>query len=366
MDDGVVSCALDTLREDIISSLLKQGFSLEGEKLCPPNFSSKEEIRQFYRDARQRKLERNRKWLSGEEDKLIRHFANGSEIEPEKIRPTLELIDTERKAKIFRYASLLWSVPVSDRCGRRARFLVWDESNGKLIGIFAIGDSIFNLGPRDKWIGWDKEEKTERLRYVMDIYVLGAVPPYSFLLGGKLVALLAASDETRETIRRKYGSHLALLTTTSALGRSSIYNRISVNGRKVYISVGYTKGYGLPLFPEELLEIIREVGRGDGPQCVYEGGSCWTLGVLKRGFRKLGLSSRPLRHGIRREVFVVPLAENAREFLRGVAPAPMYHNMPAEMLFGYFKERWLMPRAERDKRYRDFDRESLRLTKYLT
>ena len=33
--------------------------------------------------------------------------------------------------------------------GRRLRFLVWDDSNGKLIGILAIGDPVFNLSVRD-------------------------------------------------------------------------------------------------------------------------------------------------------------------------------------------------------------------------
>ena len=40
---------------------------------------------------------------------------------------------------VFRYASLHWSVPVSQGYGRRTRFLVIDEQNEKLIGIFALG-----------------------------------------------------------------------------------------------------------------------------------------------------------------------------------------------------------------------------------
>ena len=40
-----------------------------------------------------------------------------------------------------------------------------------------------------------------RLRNVMDAFVLGAVPPYRELLCGKLVAMLAASDEVRDAFR---------------------------------------------------------------------------------------------------------------------------------------------------------------------
>jgi hypothetical protein len=68
----------------------------------------------------------------------------------------------------------------------------------------------------------------------MDAFVLGAVPPYSSLLGGKLVAMLAASNEVRSAFKKKYSNQrslirrkkldgrLALLITTSALGRSSL------------------------------------------------------------------------------------------------------------------------------------------------
>ena len=50
---------------------------------------------------------------------------------------------------LFRAATLLWSVPVSRGYGRRMRYLVMDESNNKLIGLFALGDPVFNLKSRD-------------------------------------------------------------------------------------------------------------------------------------------------------------------------------------------------------------------------
>ena len=74
----------------------------------------------------------------------------------------------------------------------------------------------------------------------MDAFVLGAAPPYDLLLGGKLVALLATSREVQDLFHERYGNRvtligqrdpqaqLALLTTTSALGRSSVYNRLTL------------------------------------------------------------------------------------------------------------------------------------------
>jgi hypothetical protein len=40
----------------------------------------------------------------------------------------------------------------------------------------------------------------------MDAFVLGAVPPYSMLLGSKLVALLATTEEVARAFKRKSGT----------------------------------------------------------------------------------------------------------------------------------------------------------------
>jgi hypothetical protein len=315
------------------------------------------------------------------EEKVLGYFANGTEVEVERIQPCLEFVDTQFKADLFRYASLLWSIPVSAGYGRRMRFLVFDEHNHKLIGIFALGDPVYNLRVRDQWIGWDVPRKNERLYHVMDVYVLGAVPPYSYLLGGKLVALLTASDEVREMFRQRYAQkvsviqkavrepHLVLLTTTSALGRSSIYNRISIDGRKVFISIGFTEGWGHFHFSnstfEQVKAYLREIGDPVVKQYKYGSGPNWRFRVIKRCLAYLGLSPDLLHHGIKREVFAVPLASNAREFLRGEETEPAYYKMPLEFIFQYFRERWLLPRAERDQRYRAFNREEVRLSRWL-
>jgi hypothetical protein len=63
---------------------------------------------------------------------------------------------------------------------------------------------VFSVKARDEWVGWTVEKRRERLKHVMDAFILGAVPPYSYLLGGKLVAMLAASNEVRQAFREKY------------------------------------------------------------------------------------------------------------------------------------------------------------------
>jgi len=371
----------DELRQRLLNALSQQGFALSGDQLMPPNASCKDNIRQLYAHLRLERLQQARSWLLSVEEKVLPYFANGPEVDVERIRPNLELVDSQRKAGLFRYASLLWSVPVSAGYGRRMRFLVFDEHNGKLIGLFALGDPVYNLRVRDQWIGWGVPEKNERLYHVMDAYVLGAVPPYSYLLGGKLVALLTASDEVRETFRQRYARqisvirkvvrepHLVLLTTTSALGRSSLYNRLAVDGRRVFISLGFTEGWGHFHFSngtfEQVKAYLREIGDPVVERYKYGGGPNWRFRVVKRCLAHLGLSPDLLHHGIKREVFVVPLATNAREFLRGEEAEPAYYEMPKDWLFDYFRDRWLLPRVVRDRRYQTFNREDVRLSSRL-
>lgn len=383
LQETLVAVMMDeTLRHSLIDALLRQGFTLTDNQIVPPDQKDKDNIRKLYAHLRQERLQEAKPWLLSVEENLLAYFADGSEVKPEEIRPRLELVDTRWKADLFRYASLTWSVPVSAGYGRRMRFLVFDESNGKLLGLFALCDPVYNLKARDQWIGWGVKEKNERLYHVLNAYVLGAVPPYSYLLGGKLIAMLTTSDEVREAFRKRYDKvasiirgkvrkpHLVLITTTSALGRSSIYNRISFEGRKVFINLGFTKGWGQFHFSDGTFEKIKAFLREKGDPVIdefkYGGGPNWRFRVIKRCLTHLGLSSDLLKHGVKREIFAAPLAENAREFLRGETSEPLYYSRTVDQLFAYFKERWLLPRAARDKRYLSFKKEALRLSAILS
>jgi hypothetical protein len=254
---------------------------------------------------------------------------------------------------------------------------VIDDSNGKLVGLIGLGDPVYSLAPRDEWVGWTPSDRKRRLGNVMDAFVLGAVPPYSFLLCGKLVAILAASDVVRRAFKRKYrGAHsvisrrihdgrLALITTASALGRSSVYNRLRFGDRLIYQSVGFTKGSGEFHFSNGLYGAITEfVEKHCEPTAKKEQ---WGTGfrnrreVIRKCLSALGLSSNWVYHGIEREVFVVPLARNVQEFLKGKHSRLQWYKQSEAELFEFFRDRWMLGRARWDTRYRDFDRDSYRL-----
>lgn len=368
----------EEMRRRIIESLEAQGFSRCNDTLVPPDFLDKDDIRKKHQAALQVNLSKAKPGLHRHEDALLARFASGAEVNPEAFSPKLVEVKSESaEALLFRYARLQWSIPTSAGYGRRLRFLVIDESNDKLVGLIGLGDPVFALRPRDQWVGWSREECREGLHNVMDAFVLGAVPPYSYLLAGKLVALLAATDEVRSAFNAKYGrsssvisarklrSRLTLVTTTSALGRSSVYNRLRVDGRLVYESVGFTKGSGEFHFSNSLYADIRRFAEVNCAATAKQ--ERWGSGfrsrreVIRKSLVALGLPADWLYHGLRREVFVIPLAANAKTLLRGEARAPRWMHATVAEMGAFAKTRWILPRAERDRRYREFDRECLRI-----
>src|SRR2546427_45165 len=164
------------LKSRIKHSLKRQGFRIRTDHILPPRKLDKERVRTLHAVAVQHRQERSRDGLVRFESRLLQRVALGAEVVPEKIRPRLVEVQPDSDDELlFRYASLHWSIPVSSGYGRRLRFLVIDEQNGKLVGLFGLADPVFSLGARDKWIGWDIDTRKANLHHVMDAYVLGAV-----------------------------------------------------------------------------------------------------------------------------------------------------------------------------------------------
>jgi hypothetical protein len=366
------------LRELIETSLRQQGFNIQHGQIILPPTVSKDQLRCLHRLSVQHRVEQARPRLERYEDRLLERIASGTEVDPPKVTPRLVEVrpDTEDEL-LFRYASLHWSIPTSSGYGRRLRFLVEDAHNGKLIGLFGLCDPVFSVAARDAWVGWDRNARKARLRNVMEAFILGAVPPYSMLLGGKLVAMLCGCDEVRQAFRRKYGqgqsliSHhsadgrLAMITTTSALGRSSIYNRLWYHDRLLMLSVGYTSGWGEFQFTNGAYAQLRDYAEKYCAKTAKH--ASWGRGfrnrreVVRRVLADVGLPRNMMNHGIRRELFVMPLAKNTREFLRGEHQRLLGMRQSAEELSAFFLQRWLIPRAERCRDYVNYTRESFRL-----
>ena len=365
------------LKRKIRTHLQDLGFTKSERGSLQISGESKEIIRTLHRPQREQRLESNRAFLSSKGMGLLHYFAAGQDVDPSKITPVLERVATGTpEGDLFRLASLTWSVPVSNGFGRRLRYLIWDESNGKLMGLLAIGDPVFNLAARDNFVGWDTDDRCARLVNVMDAYVLGALPPYNALLGGKLVACLLRSRDLYDDFMKAYGTRtgvisnekkgarLLAVTTSSSMGRSSVYNRLKLNGESYLRSIGYTGGWGHFHIPDELFadlrDYLRTIDHKYADQHQFGKGPNWKLRTTKAALSALDFKEDMLRHGIKREVFIGLLASNAERILKtGKGRPDIGSLLSAKEISEAAIERWMLPRAKRKPEYQNWSESDL-------
>jgi len=369
----VTTITADELRQAVLEELKTLGFEWRDGELCLPQDQTKALARQLHEPAKRLELERRQDWLHCNLPRYLPFFADGEEVNPKKIDPVLIEVGKQWQHELFRTARLIWSLPYSKGFGRRLTYLIMDRSNGKLIGILRLQSPPLSFPPRDRLFDYPEGRKTELVNQTMDIQTLGSLPPYSRLLGGKLVALAAASNEIRVAYRHKYADrktemrervlppYLVALTTTSAFGRSSLYNRLRYHDEVIAESLGYTEGYGsfhlLRLYPlfREFLEaqgISTRGGYGTGPRRKWQ--------TMVRALGRLGFSSDLLKHGIKREAFLFPLIDNLEEYITGQDSEPAFRELPFEELATYWRERWLLDRAKRVDGWRDWRRDDIK------
>lgn len=365
------------LKKKIRTHFTRLGFSkgLDGTLVRPD--VGKESVRQLHRVQRDERVRSADRLLTEFMPEALSCFANGKEIDPSKIRLSLIRVEADTfEANLFRTASLTWSVPVSNGYGRRLRYLVWDDAHNRLAGIFALGDPVFNLSVRDDLIGWTASDRSSRLVNILDAYVLGAVPPYNMLLGGKAIACLVRSRDVYDDFTETYGSttgiisgeekraRLLAITTSSSMGRSSLYNRLKLDGVSYYNSIGYTVGWGHFHITDDLFAQMREYLRlsehpyadrhrfGQGPN--------WRLRTIRAALAQLGINQSVLRHGIQREVFFCPLAKNAVRILATGKGRPDLSTLrTVEEISELARARWMEPRALRREEYKSWTREDI-------
>jgi hypothetical protein len=201
------------------------------------------------------------------------------------------------------------------------------------------------------------------------------VPPYNRLLGGKLVASLVRTKEVVRAFEKKYASsvglisnvkkraRLAAVTTSSALGRSSVYNRVNLGGRKLLEPIGYTSGWGHFHFSESIFSEIRDYLFGlEDPYAEgfeFGQGPNWKIRVIRRALERLGMDTGLAQHGFQREVFFCSIADNSVDFLSGTARKPTYDSLlSVDQVAQLAKSRWIVPRSQRDQSYASIERGS--------
>ena len=377
---GLSFTSISILRERVLCKLVDSGFIVSNnEKLIVPK--DKEYFRKVHCEATRYMLRKNSKLIQKFDEQFIeKYVANGTDLDVKCIDPRLVKVTDEKQSNLFRWIKLHWSIPISAGYGRRLRYILYDKNNDAVIGIIGLADPVFGLRDRDDFIGWDYQTKKSRLKHIMDAFVLGAIPPYSLILGGKLVATSLMSSKIRHDFSQLYkgsvsiisgevfNGKLAAITTASALGKSSIYDRIKVPRSSAFFHIGWSKGSGEFHFTNGLYEEMFKLASN---KVKWTKNPLWGNGVRNRrvvvqqALRMMDLPSKFIYHNIPRELFMVPLGSNTLKFLQGKSRKIGYYEISNADLFKYSLDRWLIPRSQRRKEYLSFDKYSYSLLNSL-
>ena len=258
-------------------------------------------------------------------------------------------------------------MPYSKGYGRRLRFVIIDKYHKSVVGIIGLQSPSADLSCRDMYLGVAKDKKLEVINNTLDAYTIGATPVYAALLGGKLVAGLLHSEVIRKQYWALYGNKrttqlnrrvpqpLLAITTASAFGRSSIYNRLKDDSCLLAKPLGYTKGFGTIHLEELYPRIVQwlkyterhvPAGFGNGPKVRWQN--------IMRALVDLGISREYLSHGLKREVFIFELVRNIHSVCQDGA-VPDVTSFNDVVWLNFWKNRWAIPRSERDERWKSID-----------
>lgn len=240
------------------------------------------------------------------------------------LRPTLRYVssravDPQSYDTWFTLKLFLSSFNPTMPPGRVMNFILEDDVTGKYLAVSTLASDVINLGVRDTWVGWTKENKLTdgKLQCSPTAHMVISTQPFGYnFLGGKLLASMLLTKQPRELWKEHTGTPLVGMGTTSLYGASSQYN-----GIPYWKTLGETKGK-IMLTPDK--EIYDECKPWIEHLPEYKkiaentGGPIPGLKnkMIMMIFKEMGLKVSDYQHGFPRGVHRAKLYTNGREFLR--------------------------------------------------
>lgn len=128
--------------------------------------------------------------------------------------------------------------------GRNLYFIIRDKKTEKYLGVTCMSSDFLDLTPRDEYIGWDREAKTQRMiNHTCIGSTIVPIQPLGYnLVGGKLLALLCLSDTVEKTWEKQYGDKLVGVTTTSLYGKTKTIPLSQYDRLDYWKKMGWTAG----------------------------------------------------------------------------------------------------------------------------
>lgn len=304
-------------------------------------------------------------------------FANGTDIDPNRIKPKLHICRSRKEHDLFHYCRLLQSFPTANLIGRQLRALVFDEGQGRpfVMGAIGLSSSPYSLSSRDKFLQWNVKGRMRLLNRglgsLMQLAVCMSLPPYSYLLCGKLMAALALSEPIADAYRLRYKSKsragaklLGLITICAGGLHCPIFHRIMLRPGGLYQRIGETAGYTTAFFSKNTMEKARHLVKfthQDIDAQVFGK----SLRIIKCALRICDLPYAALvKVGLPKGIYMGFASAKALETLRKGVTSARVPALPESRVVQYWQKHLLLKRISRNDvnvKFRRFESHTLLL-----
>ena len=354
-----------SLKRQINRILRSQGYDISKGVLSLAK-ADREDLRQTHALAKKERIAGKTSFIRDHTTFIRDHMIDGRDLRVEDISPQLIPVVAESHwEKLFRWWNFVWwSMPYEAAYGRQMRYIVWDQHHEAVIGLIGLHSPILSWAPRDRHLGLPAAERDYWVNQSMSAQRVGAVPPYNGVLGGKLVAMLMASDTLRKDFRRKYfkkttvlqkrelPANLLFITTTGAFGKSSLYTRLKFGEEWLASFIGYSNGSGSFHVPDAIYEqmLVALDRSGVNVKRGYGSGPSRKMRLIREGMDALGYQNG-IFHGVKRAIYLFRFARNLDRLIAGTARRPLWHHRQENDLTDFWKNRWILPRIAARREY---------------
>ena len=260
-------------------------------------------------------------WMQNDPDDYLK-------LEPELVYTNKEEDLPELWNTIRTFSSTMKN---NSNIGRNLNFVVRDKNTKKYLGVICISSDFLDLTPRDNFIGWSREKKTQgaMINHTAIGSTIVPLQPLGFnYVGGKLLALLCLSTPVQELWEKLYGDKLVSVTTTSLYGKTKAGGLSQYDNLDFWQPMGFTSGSVSfePLKDTRLL--IREWLKKNHTRKYFE----WYVAKKPSGqphkrdhknrslnfaYSQMSIPKELIRSEHARGIYFTPLYDKSCEFLRG-------------------------------------------------
>jgi hypothetical protein len=214
--------------------------------------------------------------------------------------------------------------------GRNLSYIVVDSVTKNYLGVICISSDFLDLTPRDNYIGWNRDVKTNQgmINHTAIGSTIVPLQPLGFnYLGGKLLALLCLTDKVQHDWKKQYNDILVGVTTTSLYGQNKAGGLSQYDNLKHWKKMGYTSGSVSYETRKPTVALMLDWLKANHTRKYFE----WYIAKNLDGmpykrdhknrsysfiYSQLGIEKDLIRSEHARGIYFSPLYTNTNEFLR--------------------------------------------------